>query len=177
MIVVEEYGKALWKLASEEGKTEDYLETLSSMEEIFRRNPGYAKLLDTPAVATEEKLALIDRAFGGIEGNLLSFLKILCEKHAVYQLSGCVSAYRKRYREENGIAEAFCETAVPLSEPQKDALTRKLAQITGKKIVLTCKTDPSVIGGIVLRMEGRQLDGSIRARLDEFRRSLAGVIV
>ena len=177
MIAVDEYGKALWKLACDEGKTEEYLSTLSGIEEIFARNPGYAGLLDTPAVSTEEKFALIERTFGGIEENLLNFLKLLCEKHAVYRAPECAAAYRRLYRLANGIAEGVCETAQPLTETQKKALTDKLSAITGKKVALVYRTDPSVIGGIVLRIEGKQFDGSIRARLDEFRKSLSDVIV
>lgn len=177
MIVTEEYGKALWKLALEEGKTKEYLETLEGVGKIFAENPEYGKLLDTPAIPKEEKLALLDRSFGMIETNLLNFLKILCERRAVRYIGGCVSAYRKLYREANNICEASCVTAVPLSDKQRQALTQKLSSITGKTIELSCQTDPSVIGGVVLRMDGRQFDGSIRARLDEFRKNLAKVIV
>ena len=177
MIVAVEYGRALYALAKETGETQEYLQTLSQIDALLNANPAYGKLLDTPAITTEEKLGLIDEAFSGCEQNILNFMKILCEKHAVCDLHACVKAYEALYDEEHGITEATCKTARPLSEEQVRALTEKLCTVYKKQVRLTCSVDPDLIGGIVLLVDGKQIDGSVRARLDTFRASLAETIV
>ncbi len=179
MIAAEEYGRALFTLAKEEGEdaVKAYHQTLEQIDNLLRTQPEYQKLLDTPAIGTEEKLGLIDKAFGECEQNILNFIKILCEKHALYRLHDCFLAYRKLFREEYAITEASCVTAHPMTEEQKTALCEKLCRVTGKEVLLTCRVDPSLVGGIVLLVDGKQLDGSVKARLDSFRKSLAETIV
>lgn len=177
MIPAGEYGRALYTLAGEAGAEELYLQQLSQLDALLDANPAYRKLLDTPAVTTEEKLGLIDEAFSGCAQNILNFLKILCEKHAVYCFHACVKAYRALYNEAHGITEAVCRTARPLSEEQVQALTEKLCTVYNKQVRLTCSVDPDLIGGIVLLVDGKQIDGSVRTRLETFRAALAETIV
>ena len=177
MIPAEEYGRALFMLASEDNAVTEVRDTLLQIDAVIAENPAYAALLDTPAIPTEEKLGLIDAAFGDAEQIVLNFLKILCEKRAVYRLHECVGAYRKLYHEAMGITEAVCITAKPISDAQRALLQNKLCELTGKQVLMTTETDPSLIGGIVLLMDGKQLDGSVRARLDTFRKRLADTVV
>ncbi len=179
MIAAEEYGRALFSLALEAGEDgpSDYLCTLEQIDALLQTMPEYQKLLDTPAISIEEKRSLIDEAFGECETNIIHFFKILCEKHAFCRLHDCVRAYQKMYREQYDVTEASCVTAQPMSEAQKRALWEKLSQVTGKEIILKCHVDPSIVGGIVLVVDGKQLDGSVKARLDAIRKSLAETVV
>ncbi len=179
MIAAEEYGRALFTLAKEEGENGpyNYLCTLEQVDALLQTKPEYLKLLDTPAVPIDERLRLIDEAFGECEKNIINFFKILCEKYAFCYLHDCVKAYQKLYREAYAVTEVSCVTAHPLTETQKEALYDKLNKVTGKKIILTCRIDPSLVGGMILVVDGKQFDGSVRARLDTFRRNLAETIV
>ena len=179
MIAAEEYGRALFMLAQEAGEAgpSDYLCTLEQVDALLQTKPEYLKLLDTPAVPIDERLGLIDEAFGVCEKNIINFFKILCEKYAFCHLHDCVKAYQKMYREVYAVAEVTCTTAQPLTEHQKETLYDKLFSMTGKEIILTCHVDPSLVGGMVLVIDGKQLDGSVKARLDTFRRNLAEIIV
>ena len=179
MIAPEEYGAALYTLAKSEGENGpvNYLQTLRAIDSLFREQPEYGKLLDSPAIMTEKRLRLIDDACGTCEQNILNFIKILCEKHALYQLHACVTAFVKRYNEEHSVTEATCVTAREMTQAQHEALYRRLCDITGGEVQLTVKVDPALIGGIVLLVNGRQLDGSVKTRLDTFRSRLAETIV
>ena len=75
------------------------------------------------------------------------------------------------------ILRATAITARPMEERQKEALRRKLSELTGKQVCLETQIDADLIGGIRLRYEGVQLDGSLRSRLDALRRNLADAIV
>ena len=108
---------------------------------------------------------------------LLNFLCLLCEKREMHSFSACADAYDVCYDEAHQLLRATAITAVPMLPRQCDALREKLEHITGKTVVLTNRTDESLLGGITLRYGGVQLDDSIRSRLDKLRRSLSDMIV
>lgn len=177
MIDTAGYGKALFELAAENGTDAQVREELELVRAALRQQPDYVTLLDTPAVATEEKLRLLREAFGMMDPMLLNFLSILCEKRAMYQLSACADVYDRCFDEAHDLLRATAITAVPMQERQKDALIEKLSGITGKTVILTNCIDETLIGGMRLRYGGVQLDDSIRSRLDKLRRSLSETIV
>lgn len=177
MIDAGSYGKALFLLAEENGTDTQVREELGLVRQVLARNPAYVTLLDTPAVPTAEKLALLGEAFGSADPMLLNFLSLLCERRAFYQFAACAHAYDACYDEAHGILRATAITAVPMTRQQQEALRAKLAAITGKTIVLSNSTDPALIGGITLRYGGVQLDDSIQSRLDRLRRSLSETII
>ncbi len=172
-MVYEEYGQALYSLATSSENEDSMFDTLTAIASLLKANPDYVKLLDSPAIPIGEKLSLLDEAFGQVEPYALNFTKILCERHMLHALGGCVDAYKKRYYADKGIEEATAITSRPMTDAQCTAMREKLSRLTGKEIRLENRVDPHLIGGVVLRMEGRQLDASVRTRLEDLRRRLA----
>jgi F-type H+-transporting ATPase subunit delta len=164
-------------LAREDGNEERFLGELSLVSRIFIENPDYIKLLDTPAIPTDEKPRLIDGVFSDFHPYICNFIKMLCEKRSVWCFERCKKAYFVEYDEYSNIIRAEAITAHPMTEAQKEALKDKLGRITGKNIVLENTIDKSVIGGVRLRYSGRQLDGSVKSHLEALRRNLAGAVV
>ena len=150
---------------------------MNLVRDVLHKNPAYITLMDTPAVSSEEKLRMLEEAFGGVDPMLKNFLCILCEKRAFYQFDACADAFMKNYDELHEILRATAITAVPMSKKQQEALRKKLASLTGKTVELSNITDPAVLGGVTLRCGGVQLDGSLQTRLETLRRSLAETIV
>lgn len=172
------YGEALYELAKEQSVTDELLSQLQTLAEIFQQTPQYLSLLAEPSIAKAERRELLEMGFRGrIHDYLLNFLKILCDKNTIRQFAGCVSAYRKRYNEDNGILEVRAVTAVELTPQLKQKLTEKLAATTGKTICLTCRVDPACIGGVRLEMEGQQLDGTVLGRLEQIQLSLRQTVL
>lgn len=172
-----DYGKALLELALQEDKDTRIKEELAVATRAINREAGYVTLMDTPSVSTEEKLRLLREAFDGVEPLLLNFLCLLCERRAIHTLSACKAAYDKAYDEAHDILRATAITAVKMEERQCAALEKKLAVLTGKRVILTNELDPTLIGGITLRYGGVQLSDSLRSRLDELHRSLSKTII
>lgn len=177
MIDAMEYGKALFLLTEETRKTETVFAELLDLKRLLGENPRYVKLLDTPALSKDEKLALIDRAFASLDEDLRSVIKILCEKHAVYQIPKVADVYASLYDEARGIERVEAVTAVAMTAAQIAAMTHKLASLTGKTVQLRNTVDPAVLGGVILRYSGRQLDGSLKARLESFEKSLKSLVI
>lgn len=177
MIDAKEYAKALFLLTEEEQITNIVIDEIRTVKTLLCENPRYIKLLDTPALVKDEKLHLIDQAFSSLNENLLNFIKILCEKHAVYQFPKITDAYASLYDESRGIERVEAVTAVPMKAAQVTAMSAKLASLTGKTIIIKNTVDPSVLGGVILRYSGTQLDGSLKARLESFEKSLKSVVI
>ena len=168
------YGGSLYDLAAEEGLETRVLDELDEAARLIRDDPEYLRLLSTPSIPKKERCALLDEAFRGqVHLYVLNFLKILCEKGTLRELPGCARAYRIRYNAAHGILEATAITAIAMTAAQTEQLRQKLETITGKKIDLATRIDPSVLGGIRLDIEGTELDGTVQNRLATLRRNIA----
>lgn len=95
MINCAEYGKALFLLALEEKLDDVIFQEIKVLTDIFRENNEYITILDSPAIMLDEKLSMIDNSLGGCHEYIKNFLKILCEKHSVFQFENCVKAFSK----------------------------------------------------------------------------------
>lgn len=172
------YGQSLYDLAAEENLTEKILGEMETVRGILRENPDYITLLSEPSVPKNERLTLVDQAFdGSLEAYHLNFIKILIEKGLLREYSACYKRFRKSYNEAHGIADALVTTAVKLSDAQLSQLREKLEKISGKKVMLEQKTDPDILGGVRVDLEGQLFDGSVKGRLSELRRRVDDVVI
>lgn len=172
------YGGSLYDLAAEEKITEEVLGQMKEVLQIFRDNPDYLRLLSEPSIPKKERTDLIEQAFGDqAQRYLTNFMKLLCEKGLLGEFGGCLEEFTRRYNTDNHIAEAVVTSAVPLSDAQRQTLVEKLSKLSGKKIVLFEKIDPSVLAGISVELEGKQMDGTTKSRLSGISRKLNTTIV
>lgn len=172
------YGGSLYELAAEEGLSEEILEQMQQILGIFRENPDYIRLLGEPSIPKEERTGLIEAAFGTqAQRYLVNFIKLLCERNTLFEYAGCCREFQRRYYADHGIAEAEVTSALALSEAQAEALKRKLEEISGKKIILTQRTDASVVAGLRVELEGKRLDGTVQGRLSGIAKKLDEIIV
>ena len=172
------YGGSLYDLAAEENRTEEIYEQMKEIQDLFRENPDYLRLLGEPSIPRKERLGLIETAFGSqAERYLVNFIKLLCEKNLLGEYSMCCEEFTHRYYADHGIAEAIVTTAAALREEQKTSLQKKLEAISGKHVILKEKTDASVIGGIRVELEGKLLDGTVQGRLSGISRRLQETVV
>jgi len=172
------YGGALYELAREEALSQQLLEEISTLNEAFRDEPGFIRLLSAPSIPKQERCQIVDDSFrGSVNLYVLNFLKILTENGYMRELSGCCNAYRQRYNRDNGILPVTAVTAAPLSAALQTKLADKLACITGKTIQLNCQVDPDTLGGVRLDFDGKQVDGTVRRRLDDIRSILKNTVL
>lgn len=168
-----EYGEALYELCAEENCAQEVLEQLDMVCALFRAEPKYPHLLQDPALPKEERIQLLDEAFrGNVHPYLLNFLRILCERSAVGILPGCAQQVRDLYNEAHGLLPVTATSAVALTEGQRQALMEKLSRLTGKTILLDERVDESLMGGVKVTYDGKELDGSVAGRLEALRRIL-----
>lgn len=167
------YGDSLYDLAAEEKLTEEILPQMEQVAVLFKENPDYLTLLSEPSIPKTERVGLLDKAFEGqLSLYLLNFLKLLCESGMLREYRDSCRQFKARYNEDHNIAEAVVTTAVALTEAQAQALKERLEKISGKTVLLTQKTDSTVLGGIRVELEGKQLDGTVQERLSSLKKKL-----
>lgn len=172
------YGQGLYALAKDEGLTQILLQQLQALEEAFAGQEAFLKLLATHDLPKQERIRIIDSSFRDqVHPYVLNFLKLLTEKGHIRQFSACCKAFTGEYNRENGILEVRAVSALALTPEQKQRLSEKLAALTGKKITLCCKVDPSVLGGIRLQYDGQQVDGTVRGRLEAMGKTLKNTVI
>ncbi|MBQ2865084.1 MAG: ATP synthase F1 subunit delta [Clostridia bacterium] len=172
------YGQALYELARDENLTQDILGQLTVLRDVLTRESDFVTLLCTPSIPKQERTQVLDDALrASVHPYVLNFLKILTEKGYVKHFSDCCKFFRQQYNKDNGILEVTAVTKLPLSQELQIKLTDKISAITGKTIDLVNKVDPEVLGGVRLDLDGRSVDGTVRARLDDIRSILKNTVL
>ncbi len=167
------YGKSLYDLAVSEDLSERVMKEMETVQDLFAEYPDYVRLLLEPSIPKKERLGLLDQAFGdALHPYLLNFLKILTERGILREFRSCEKCYRGLYNEAHGITEANVVSAVDLDPERQEKLKKRLEEMSGKEVILHVRTDPQVLGGIRVEMEGKLYDGTVRGRLSDLRRKL-----
>lgn len=163
-----EYASALFSLATENNSVDQYEKSLMEIEDIFKENPDYIKVLESPAIPLSERISFIDKAFASTYTEyLVSFLKVLCENGHIAQIVSCIEAFCDLVRIYKNRTIATVYYVEPLSVEQKTALIEKLQKISGKVIEPEFIKDESLIGGIKVQIDDKIIDGSIKNRLNK----------
>ena len=161
-----EYAEALYALAVENHREKEYLEALDQVVALLDENPEYMELLACPAIPRAERDGLLAQAFGSIvPEQVLSFIQLLCAHKRIRGLKDCIEEYRLIYQTAVAASTAQVISAVPLTEQEKERLAAALNARLGRTVTLECTVDESVLGGLIVRVDGMVLDGSLRHRL------------
>lgn len=169
-----EYAQALFMLSLEENKTEEYIKDLKVIEDAFHDNPDFLELLGSPSIYMSERLEIIDKVFlGKVSRHVLSFVKLLCEKKHISNISECIKEFRVLHDEFNRISFVKVTSAMELSQDEKDRLIEKLKRTSDKSINAQFVVDESILGGIIIETEGKILDGSLKYKLKDVKEGLS----
>lgn len=161
------YAQALYGLANQENLTRELAGQLRTLHTAFAAEPAFLRLLAAPTVSKRERCQILEESLSGkLHPYILNFLKILTERGHIRCFGDCCEAFERQYHTDNGILPVCATTAIPLSGKQRSRLENKLEAITGKQVVLTNHIDPSCIGGVRLDYAGKQIDGTVKRRLE-----------
>ncbi len=169
-----EYAKALFMLALENDKKENYLQDLCTVNEVLLDNPEYKDFLSSPKIPLNERLGALEKAFGEtLSRDVLSFLKLLCEKKYIKYFKECKEEYETLFERSKRVSNASVKSAVSLSEKEKSAIKEKLEKISGHTVNLNCVVDEGVLGGLIIELDGKIIDSSLKRQLKD----IEGVII
>jgi F-type H+-transporting ATPase subunit delta len=168
------YTRALFQLAREAGEEE---KIGREIDQFFSSYSGadLEKVLINPAFAVAERKKILIQVAGAqqLSPLLAKFLSLLLERDRLVELAGIVSCYRRLLNEARGRVEARVVSPDALDAPLLEQLRERLRALSGKDVVLNQETDPSLLGGLLIELEGKIYDGSIRAQLEKMKQRIA----
>ncbi len=163
-----EYGNAIFLLAEEEDRLDDVMAGLAACRSVFNDNPQYVDFLETPSIPLEERLEAVRAAFDGkMPECVTDFVSLLTERGYIHFFPDCVETFENEYNRRFDIAIADVVSAKPLQVRERLILRDTLEARTGRRIKLNCEVDPELVGGLVVKIDGRLYDGSIRSRITD----------
>jgi len=169
--IAEAYAKALIQATEAAGKSEAVLAELGSwIDDVLDKNPKLDRLFASQVVDSEAKFAMIDRALPKAEPLFVKFLKVLASHDRLEVIRPIREQARKLLDKLRGRTEANVVSAAPLDPKQSAAIKARLLATYGGEVVLVESVDPSLIGGVVVRVGDRVVDASLAnslARLKE----------
>jgi F-type H+-transporting ATPase subunit delta len=168
------YAESLFELAKEAETLPETARELTEIAVVMEGFPELKKLLTLPTITVSEKQDIIAKVFGEHISELSrNFLYVLAAKRRIGDFAKVSVAFQKKFNRSQNMLDVFVTSAAELSDSQKEALTDKLTKKYSKKVKLHFVIDPALVGGMVLEIDGRKYDGSVKTKLDEIRTILA----
>lgn len=171
--VVETYARTLLELGAREDQADAYGRHLDELVRMAESEPDLARFLETPRVDLEDKKAALREALGGrVPETFLRFLFVVLDKGRQRLLPEIEAAYRDLLDEREGRVHASVTLAREPDEALREEIRSGLERAFDREVVAHFSTDDRLLGGVVVRVGDRVMDGSVRRRLDDMRRGL-----
>jgi F-type H+-transporting ATPase subunit delta len=161
------YAKALLGAAEAAGQADLVVEELEALvTEVLDKLPQLDEALKSPRLTHEERLPVLEKAFGGkMSATTLTFLKVVSKHGRLDCLRAIARAARKQLNTARGRVEVIVETAYPLSNPVRERIVGRLTQLLGREVILTTEVNADLLGGLMVRVGDTVYDASLAARL------------
>src|SRR5262245_30310371 len=171
------YARALFDVALKEHADLQQIEQqFAQFVDLFGEHPALAKVLLNPAVPVQRKRAAVAELTRqlGLSAVLAKLLVLLAERDRLLLLSDVLETYRERLLDHRHVVRAEVTTATPLAPGRGEELERRLAQVTGRGVIVATRVDPNLIGGIVARIGSTVYDASVTRQLERIKNRLVG---
>lgn len=167
------YAQAAFDIARDTGTIPVWRAELADVASVLAES-GLAPVLADGKLPVESRLAMVERALS-VSPMVLNLAKLLVQKGRSLDAGWVASAFARMADEHDGIAHAQVTTAVELSQDQLDGIAKQLSTSLGKEVRATSTVDPAIVGGVVIKVGDKLVDGSVKTRLRRLRRELEGV--
>ena len=171
--LAKKYAAALLALAKETGTLEEVEQELAQIGEIVQQNPELTGFWRNQLISREAKKEVVERIFTQhLNPMVMRFLGVVIDRGRIALLPDIIDVYLELSHVERNIAEAQVRLAVDLTDEEETRLIRELTELTGKEIYLEKTIDPSILGGMIVTIGDRRIDGSLKRQLHEMKTTL-----
>ncbi|HLR67724.1 F0F1 ATP synthase subunit delta [Virgibacillus alimentarius] len=172
-VVAKRYAEALFQLGKEKANLDQLVEELQVVREVFQTNQKLYTFLEHPRISIVTKKQFLDEAFKGLGQDVVNTIKLLVERHRSVLTPSIISHFMQMVNDAKGINEAVVYSVKALSDAEKEQLEKSLAKrLNTKSVKLENKVDPSVVGGLKIRIGNTILDGTINGKLRRIKRDI-----
>ncbi|GAB5349934.1 F0F1 ATP synthase subunit delta [Alteriqipengyuania sp. 357] len=170
------YAAALFELAAEDGVVSAVESDLDTVSTALAQSPELTALTTNPQLGRKAKMATIEDVAKLLEVNPLTrrFLGVLAENRRLAELPRMIRAFRDIAAAQRGEVSAEVISAHPLTEDQLSSLKTKLTAREGRTVKLTRSVDPDMLGGLIVTIGSKRIDGSVRTRLNALTQAMKG---
>jgi len=175
--VAQRYAGSLYELAAEAKQLQAVEKDFVAIEKMIAASPDLARLIESPVFSADEQLraisAIADKA--GIKGITGNFLRVVAQNRRLFAVPAIIEAFRRKAAEARGEISADVTSAHALTAAQQAELKAALKSVAGKDVAINLTVDPSLLGGIVVQIGSRQIDTSLRTKLNSLKLALKEV--
>lgn len=172
------YATALLEIAKELDKVGDILEDIKLIDNTIEGSDELAMFISSPIIKYDDKTAALNEIFGDKVNEVTGkFLTLLAKKGRANLLHQVSKAFVDSYNRYAGIIKIEVFFAKPLSEDQKKSLHKALEDKTNKKVEMSLTQDPSLKGGLAVRIDDTVIDGSVKHKLEELEQKLLSTAI
>ena len=175
--VAQRYAGSLYELAAEAKAVARVEEDLSRFEALLSGSDDLKRLIESPVFSADDQLkaisAVADKA--GIKGLTGNFLRVVARNRRLFAMPGIIHAFRRLAAEARGEVEAQVVSAHNLTAAQQTELKAALKAVAGKDVAISLTVDPTLLGGLVVRIGSRQIDTSLKTKLASLKLALKEV--
>jgi len=169
------YASALFELANESSKVSDVEKDLVTFQGLLDESSDLVRLVRSPVIAADDQAraiaVIVDKA--GISGLAANFLKLVSSNRRLFVIQDIIKAYRTLAAKARGEIAAEVTSAVPLNDEQVAALKETLKASMGKDVTLQSRVDPSLLGGLIVKVGSRMIDSSLKTKLQNIKVALS----
>lgn len=165
-----EFAEALFALCMENHDEEETLQALHLVRDGFAAQPEALAMLDSPAIPKAERRKALEDAFArSVPQHVMGYLDLLCQNGRMRQLNESIRRFEELYDSAKKLSTAIVTSAVALSDEEKQQLQQRLEARLHRTIRLVCQVDASLMGGVVVQVDGKVIDGSLKHKLHEIK--------
>lgn len=175
-MVARRYATALADVVTKSGEAQEVQKELAAWSEMMQSNEQLLEVFRNPTIPYEQKRKVLSTLIARtrVRPTTANFLQVLLQNHRLAELSEVNKRFAQILDERSGVVSAQVTTARPVPQSSQEALSTKLAAMTGKSVRLSFTTDEELIGGIVTRIGSTIYDGSVRNQLQQVKERLVG---
>ena len=166
------HAQAVFQIAQEQDNLEKWQADLEELASAFG-DPDLSRVLESPKVRPDQKQDLAAQRLAGLDPLARNLASLLVSKGRVALAAGIAAEYRDLLDDYRGVGNAEVTTAVVLDPEAEKRIADQMSEATGKQIQLTSQVDPNIVGGIVIKIGDRLIDGSTKTKLSAMRSALA----
>lgn len=165
------YARALFELARDENKLDETAEELSSLLSLLDESEDLTRLVRSPIFSAAEQMNALAAvlAQAGLSALIGNFLQLLAKNRRLFLLKDIIEGFHKLLADHRNELTADIISAVQLTDEQADELKATLKAKTGRDISLNQQVDPSLLGGLIVKVGSRMVDDSIRTKLNNLK--------
>ncbi len=169
------YAQAVFEIALEKQELERWQSDLSTIASLGE-DVALIALLESPKLHFQDKARILSEQLREVNPLALNLVYLLAGRGRLGMLRAIADEYQRRLDSYQGIEQAEVVTAVPLGDEDRQRIAEHLGAAVGKKAIIQSEIDSGLIGGVVIRIGGKLLDGSVRSRLEALKKEISGAV-